>query len=298
VRVFCLAVLLLAACGKGAAHTGKLSVVATTGMVADLARVIGGDRIEVIALMGPGVDPHLYRATAGDISRLRNADLILYNGKGLEGKMGDIFVKLARKQPVFAVTEGVTDDRLIEPRELHGHYDPHLWFDVALWADATAEVAGALGEIDPAHKDEYGKRARDYNEQLLDLHEFVKNELSKIPRERRVLITSHDAFRYFGRAYDIEVRGLQGISTVSDVGIKDIQAMADLIVRRGIKAVFVESSVSPRAIEAVQRAATARGHDVRVGGTLYSDAMGDEPPEDTYVGMVRANTRTIVSALK
>ena len=288
----------LAACGAGAADDGRIHVVATTGMVADLARVVGGDGVRVTALMGPGIDPHLYRATAGDISRLRNADLILYNGKGLEGKMGDIFVKLARKQPVYAVTEGIAHDRLLEPEELKGHYDPHVWFDVSLWSDTTHIVAAALAEVDPANKAAYAERAKVYRKELAQLHGDVARDLATIDRKRRVLITSHDAFRYFGRAYDMEVRGLQGISTVSDVGIKDIRKMADVIVARGIKAIFVESSVSPKAIEAVQRAALSRGHDVVIGGTLYSDAMGDTPPEDTYVGMVRANVRTLVGALK
>lgn len=290
---------LTAGCGEQAdARPGTVRVVATTGMVADLARVIGGDQVVVTALMGPGVDPHLYKASALDLDRLRGAQLILYNGLGLEGRMGDLFVKLARKQPVVAVTETIDPARLLEPPELEGHFDPHLWFDIGLWAETTTVVAEALADVAPAHAALFRSRADAYRTELRALHAEVKRELATIPAGRRVLLTSHDAFRYFGRAYDMEVRGLQGISTVDDPGVKDIQEMAALIARRGIKAVFVESSVSPKAIGAVREWVRRRGHEVSIGGTLFSDAMGDTPPTDTYVGMVRFNTRTIVKALR
>ena len=289
----------LAACGESESATnptGKVRILATTGMVADLAKVVGGEHVEVEALMGPGVDPHLYAASAGDIRRLRRADVVLYNGKMLEGKMGDILVKLARSKAVFAVTDAIPDDELLEGGT--GHYDPHVWFDVALWSQGCAVVAEALGSVDAKHKADFDANARAYVERLQKLHQEVKQALAAIPKARRVLITSHDAFRYFGRAYDIEVLGLQGISTVSAAGIKDIQVMAELIVKRGIKAIFVETSVNDRAIKAVQRAARANGHEVGIGGTLFSDAMGGTPPEDTYVGMVRSNVKKIVRALK
>jgi manganese/zinc/iron transport system substrate-binding protein len=290
---------LVAGCGEAAdARPGTVRVVATTGMVADLARVIGGDEVEVTALMGPGVDPHVYKASALDLDRLRSAQIILYNGLGLEGRMGDLFKKLARKQAVVAVTESVDPLRLLEPPELDGHYDPHLWFDVGLWAETTTVVAEALAAVAPAHAALFRSRAHAYRLELRALHEEVKRELATIPARRRVLLTSHDAFRYFGRAYDLEVAGLQGISTVDDPGVKDIQEMAELISKRGIKALFVESSVSPKAIQAVHEWVRRRGHEVRIGGTLFSDAMGDTPPTDTYVGMVRSNTRTIVEALR
>ncbi len=291
---------LLGACGGGEAltRTGKLRVVATTGMVADLARVVGGPDVEVTALMGAGVDPHLFKASAGDVARLEQADVILYSGLGLEGKMGDIFVKMARTRPVHAVCEAVPEEDRLEPPELEGHYDPHVWFDVALWAKTTQVVAAALGAADPGRGEAYAKRAADYRATLAALHEEAKEALAGIPRERRVLVTSHDAFRYLGRAYDLDVRGVQGISTVSDAGVKDIEEVADLIVERGIRAIFVESSVSPKTIEAVVAAARAKGQEVRIGGELYSDAMGDAPPEDTYVGMVRANVRKLVEALR
>ena len=290
---------LIGGCGEVAdARPGTLRVVATTGMVADLARVIGGKEVDVIALMGPGVDPHAYKASALDLDRLRSARLILYNGLGLEGRMGDLFVKLARKQAVVAVTESVDPERLLEPPELRGHFDPHLWFDVGLWAETTTVVAEALAEVAPEHAALFRSRAHAYRQELLALHEEVKRELATIPARRRVLLTSHDAFRYFGRAYDLEVSGLQGISTVDDPGVKDIREMAELIAERSIKALFVESSVSPKAIQAVHEWVRRKGHDIRIGGTLFSDAMGDTPPTDTYIGMVRANTRTIVEALR
>ncbi len=286
-------------CGETAdARPGAVRVVATTGMVADLARVIGGQQVEVTALMGPGVDPHLYKASALDLDRLRGAHLVLYSGLGLEGRMGDLLAKLARRRPVVAVAEALDPARLLEPPELEGHFDPHLWFDVGLWAETTTVVAEALAEVAPAHAALFRSRAAAYRTELKALHEEVKRELATIPAGRRVLLTSHDAFRYFGRAYDLEVHGLQGISTVDDPGVKDIREMAELIATRRIRAVFVESSVSPKAIRAVHEWVRRRGHELKIGGTLFSDAMGDTPPADTYVGMVRANARTIVEALR
>ena len=291
---------LLAACAPDAsgAKKGVVRVTATTGMVADLARRVGGDRVAVEALMGPGVDPHLYSASPSDLDRLRAADLVLYSGRLLEGKMTDIFTSLARKKPVFAVTEGIADDRLLSPKELEGHFDPHVWFDVALWADTLPVVAQALSEVDPKNAAEYRARAEEYKAELTKLHDEVKSAIATVPKERRVLITSHDAFRYFGRAYDLEVKGLQGVSTVQDAGVRDVQDLANLIAERKIKAIFVETSVSEASIRAVQKWAQEKGHDVKIGGHLYSDAMGDQPPEDTYPGMVRANVKTIVEALR
>jgi len=205
---------------------------------------------------------------------------------------------LRHSEAVVAVTESIDPARLLVPPELEGHHDPHVWFDVGLWAETTTVVAEALAELDPAHAPLFRSRARAYRDALRALHEEVKRDLATIPSKRRVLLTSHDAFRYFGRAYDLEVRGLQGISTVDDPGVNDIQEMAELIRKRGIRALFVESSVSPKAIRAVLEWVRRTGHDVRIGGTLFSDAMGDAPPTDTYVGMVRRNTRTIVEALR
>jgi len=277
---------------------GKFRVCATTGMVADLARVIGADRVEVDALMGPGVDPHLFKASAGDVDRLRRADLILYSGLNLEGKMGDLFVQLKGQRHVAAATEGIPPEKLLEPPELSGHYDPHVWFDVGLWAETAPAVARALAAVDPAHAADFDARAAAYRDELERLDAEVRAAVATIPKERRVLVTSHDAFRYFGRAYDMEVTGLQGISTVSEAGVRDVQRVVDLVVARGIKAIFVETSVNDAMIQKVRQAVGERGHEVRLGGRLYSDAMGDHPPEDTYPGMVRANVRQIVEALK
>jgi manganese/zinc/iron transport system substrate-binding protein len=276
----------------------KVRVLATTGMVADLTRNVGGGRVEVDALMGPGVDPHLYKASAGDLARLRKADLVLYNGHHLEGKMGEVLEKVARSREVRAIAESVPADRLMAPEDGGGHPDPHIWFDVALWAETTTFVADALAKVDPDHAAGYRSRAGAYREKLLALDREVRQRIATIPESQRVLITSHDAFRYFGRAYGIEVTGLQGISTVLEAGVNDRRRIVDLVVGRGIKAIFVESSVAPKTIEAVRQDCAARGHEVRIGGTLYSDAMGDTPPDDTYEGMVRTNVERIVEALR
>jgi len=295
--------ILLAGCaggGDGAARGGgPVRVTATTGMVADAARVVGGAHVEVTGLMGPGVDPHLYKASQGDLAALGGADLILYNGLLLEGKMGDLLVKMSRDRPTVPVTEGLPDSLLREPPEFQGHYDPHVWFDVSLWRRGVARVRDALVETDPAHAADYRANAAAYMDTLGVLHEWVRERIEEIPAARRVLVTAHDAFGYFGRAYGIEVVGLQGISTVSEFGLADIRRLVDRITARRVKAVFIESSVPRRNIDAVIEGCRARGHDVEIGGTLFSDAMGAAgTPEGTYVGMVRANVNTIVGALR
>lgn len=295
--------MLVAGCagGDGAATrgAGPVRVTATTGMVTDAARVVGGAHVQVTGLMGPGVDPHLYKASQGDLEALGGADLILYNGLLLEGKMGDLLVKMSRDRPTFPVTEYVPDSLLREPPEFQGHYDPHIWFDVALWRRAVERVRDALIEVDAAHAGDYRANAAAYLDSLAALDEWVRARIAAIPEERRVLVTAHDAFGYFGRAYGIDVVGLQGISTVAEFGLADIRRLVDLITARRVKAVFIESSVPRRNIDAVVEGCRARGHDVAVGGTLFSDAMGEAgTPEGTYVGMVRANVNTIVEALR
>ncbi len=277
---------------------GKLRVVTTIAQIADAARIIGGEHVVVEALMGPGVDPHLYKASAGDLNRLRNADLVLYNGRGLEGKMGDILVKLARTKAVRAVTEFIDEARLLEPPELEGHYDPHVWFDMDLWMIAVSTVHEALSELQPANNEAFRANTDQYLAEISKAHARTKERIATIPKQQRVLITSHDAFRYFGRAYDIEVRGLQGISTVSQAGVKDVQDLASFIVERKIKAIFVETSVRKNEIRAVQEAVKRKGMNVRIGGELFSDAMGDKPPTDTYLGMIEHNVSTLVEALR
>jgi manganese/zinc/iron transport system substrate-binding protein len=293
--------LLALGCGgsNGAARSGVKKVTCTIGMIADATRIIGGPHVEVSGLMGPGVDPHLYKASEGDLARLGGSDLILYNGLNLEGKMGDLFVKMSRTRPTVAVTEAIPESLLREPPEFQGHYDPHVWFDVAMWRMAVGRVRDALIELDPAHRADFTANAAAYLDTLATLDAWVRESMATIPRERRVLITAHDAFGYFGRAYDVEVVGLQGISTVSEFGLADVQRIVGLIVSRRIKAVFIESSVPRRSIDAVVEGCKGRGHPVAIGGTLYSDAMGAAgTPEGTYAGMVRANVRAIVQALR
>jgi len=278
----------------------KLRVTVTVGMIADTAKAVGGDRVEVETLMGPGVDPHLYKASEGDLRKLSEADLILYNGLNLEGKMADVFVKMAsRGRPTVAVTEGVDESLLREPPEFQGHYDPHIWFDVSMWRQTIPPVVEALARLDPTNRPAYEHNGAQYQDQLDQLHAYCKEQLAAIPKGRRVLVTAHDAFGYFGRAYDIRVLGLQGISTTSEYGPRDIQRMIEQIERAKVPAVFVESSVPRRSIEAVVEGCRARGHAVRIGGTLFSDAMGAAgTPEGTYPGMVRHNVQAIVAALR
>lgn len=274
-----------------------ITVACTTGMVADLVRHVGGDRVTVTQIMGEGVDPHLYKASPGDVSLLSGADAIFYSGLHLEGKMADVFVRLARRKPTFAVTEYFPDARVIDTAD--GATDPHAWFDVSLWREAAGVVRDALAAFDPPYAAEYRGRADAYQAELAKLHDYAKTQLATIPKERRVLVTAHDAFRYFGRAYDIEVKGIQGISTESEAGVKEVNALVDFLATRKIRAVFVESSVSDKNVRALLEGCQARGHAVVVGGELFSDAMGKAgTPEGTYVGMVRHNVDVIVKALK
>jgi manganese/zinc/iron transport system substrate-binding protein len=277
----------------------RIRVVATVNFIADTVARIGGDRVEVTGLMGPGVDPHTYRASAGDIGRLRNADIIYFNGLTLEGKMGDLLVQMARTRPTYAVTEDIPHELLREPKEFEGLYDPHVWFDVGLWQYAVRLIERTLAQFDPAGAAAYAASARALAAELDELDGWIREQVATVPEGQRVLITAHDAFGYFGEAYGMEVRGLQGISTASEAGARDVQDLAEFIVNRRIKAVFVETSVSPRAIQAVQAAARARGFEVRIGGELFSDAAGPAgTPEGTYVGMIRHNVTTIVAGLR
>ncbi len=275
-----------------------LRVVATIGMISDIAARIGGQRVEVQGLMGEGVDPHLYKASPNDVRLLSDADLILYNGLNLEGKMADLFVKLARKKPTIPVSEYVDEKLLREPPEFAGHYDPHIWFDVSLWMKAVERVRDAFAEIDPEGRVEFDENAAKLLKELEELHVWCRKEIQTVPEKLRVLVTAHDAFGYFGRAYGIEVRGIQGISTESEASLKDINSLVDLLVERGVPAVFVESSVPKKTVEALVEGARARKLDLKVGGELFSDALGRAGTESgTYIGMVRHNVQTIVSGL-
>ena len=281
-----------------AATTGKLTVVTTIGMITDIVRNVGGTHVEVTGLMGPGVDPHLYKATAGDVARLTSAKLIFYNGLHLESKMGEILAKMTGNTKTIAVTDDVDKAHLLTPPEFERQYDPHLWFNVTLWMKAVEKVRNTLIEIDPGHQADYEANAERYLAELAELHEYVKTQVEKVPSEQRVLVTAHDAFNYFGKAYGFEVRGLQGISTATEAGIADVQELATFIAERRIPAIFVESSVSSRSIEAVKAAVNSKGFNVKIGGQLFSDAMGtDGTPAGTYIGMVRHNIDTITVAL-
>jgi manganese/zinc/iron transport system substrate-binding protein len=278
----------------------RVRAVATTGMVADLVRQVGGDRVAVDQLMGPGVDPHLYKPTTADAARLARADVIFYNGLMLEGRMGNLFARMARAgRKVYAVTESVPQDKLLKPEKFEGHYDPHLWFDVSLWAMTVPTVVRGLAEADPAGRSEYENRAASLQKRLAELHAWCQQQAMALPSARRILVTSHDAFNYFGRAYGFRVLGLQGVSTVSEAALADMASMVDFLKQQEVKAIFVETSVNPAAINRV-----AQDAGVKIGGQLFSDAMG-APGEmrggidtGTYEGMVRHNMTTIVEALK
>lgn len=276
----------------------RIRAVATTGMIADLLGEIGGGRVQVTGLMGPGVDPHLYKASEGDVIRMAAADVIFYNGLHLEGKMADVFERLGERIRTVAVTDGIPRDRLLSPPGFEGAHDPHVWFDVSLWKECVAHAARALSDMDPAYADLYRGNASAYLERLSNLDDYIRDRASTVPLRQRVIITAHDAFNYFGRAYGFDVRGLQGISTVAEAGTADINVLVRLILANRIPAVFVETSVPVRYIEALQEAVEAGGFRLRIGGSLYSDALGNPgTPEGTYIGMVRHNVDTIVSAL-
>ena len=277
----------------------KFKIVTTTGMIADAVFNIVRDSAEVIALMGPGVDPHLYKATQGDLQKLSNADLVLYNGLHLEGKMGEVLSKLGRTRSVVAIAEGVERSHLRKVPAFDNNYDPHIWFDVQIWMGAVEYIRDQLKTAMPESADFLEENASQYLQQLSKLDAQVREKIQEIPEGSRVLITAHDAFGYFGEAYGLEVKGLQGISTLSEFGLKDVADLVNFIVDNRIKAVFVETSVSERAIQAVVEGCREKGHAVQIGGDLYSDAMGAAGTfEGTYLGMVTSNVNTIVSALK
>jgi manganese/zinc/iron transport system substrate-binding protein len=278
--------------------TREIKVVTTIGQIGDVVKNIAGDRVDLVELMGPGIDPHLYRASEGDVVSLADADIVFYNGLHLEAKMADVFEKMRGSVTTVAVTDEIDRDELLNPPEFEGAYDPHVWFDVSKWRSVTEVIRDSFVDIDPEHAELYEDNARDYLAELEELDRYVAERAQLVLEEKRVLITAHDAFNYFGEAYDFEVRGLQGISTASETGTADLSGLADFIVEREIPAIFVETSVPQRFVEALREAVAARGSEVSIGGSLYSDAMGDAgTPEGTYIGMVRHNIDTIVAGL-
>ncbi|MEX1119496.1 MAG: zinc ABC transporter substrate-binding protein [Terrimicrobiaceae bacterium] len=291
---------LLLLSGSPVIQAAEVSAVATTAMIGDLVSRIGGDGVKVSTLMGPGVDPHLYKPTAADAAKLSKADVIFYNGLMLEGRMADLFARISRGgKKVYAVTESVEESRLLEPPGFEGHYDPHVWMDVSLWAQTIPTIVQGLSEAAPEKADTFRRNAEALQASLVALDGWCKDQVASLPETSRILVTSHDAYNYFGKAYGFQVVGLQGVSTVSEAALADMASLVDFIKSTGVKAIFVESSVNPSAINRV--AADAR---VKVGGELYSDAMG-QPGEQkdgfdtgTYEGMIRYNMTTIVNALK
>lgn len=276
-----------------------IKVTTTIAQIADAVKHIGGERVMVSSLMGPGVDPHLYQATQGDIKKLAEADIIFYNGLQLEGKMNEILETISREKPTYALGERVPTDLLKADEDNPDQYDPHIWFDIPLWKEALKQITEALIQLDPEHEAVYREHEVSYFQELDELHQYALEQIETIPEESRVLITAHDAFGYFGEAYGLEVMGLQGLSTEAEYGLRDVQELIELVISRDIKAVFIESSISERSIQAVIEGAKERGHDLVIGGELFSDAMGEEgTPEGTYVGMFKHNIDTIVGSLK
>lgn len=275
-----------------------LNVMATIGMIANVAQEVGGECVTVDAMMGPGVDPHLYQASARDVALLRDAEQILYSGYSLEGQLGDVLENFAERTPTLAVSPAsIEPASLITAQDVYG-IDPHLWMDVSLWAQTLPTIGAAFSEARPDCAEMIDANIERYEAQLTALHEWVTESIANIPEEQRILVTAHDAFGYFGRAYGIEVEGIQGISTETETGIADIRSMTDVVVERDVPAIFIESTINPRTVQAVIDAAKQRGHDVIIGGELYSDAMGDDGTADgTYIGMIYSNTQNIVEAL-
>lgn len=293
--------LFLTSCNEEAGkevESGKLNVVCTVGMIADVARVIGGEEVSVTNIIGEGVDPHVYKPTASDVKTLQAADVIFYNGLHLEGKMGDILAKISEKgKPVYAVAEDVIKEgQLIKDEE--GESDPHLWMDVDLWSSVVVHVSKKMVENDGVNADLYNTNTRDLIKKMLELRTYSQTSLASIPAGQRELITAHDAFGYMERAYGLRVRGIQGISTESETGLKELEELINYIIEKKIPSVFVESSVNDKNVKALIEGAKARGHNLKIGGELFSDAMGAAGTyEGTYIGMIDHNVTVITNAL-
>jgi manganese/zinc/iron transport system substrate-binding protein len=305
---------LVAGCSKPAAQSNStaaqktfsgespIRVVCTTGPVSDMLWHLGGEHLEVTGLMGPGVDPHLYRAVPADIERLAAADMIFYNGLHLEGRMADQFEQLSARKPTFAVTQALVDaehPKLRKPPEFDGYYDPHVWHDPQLWSECVKYAAKALSDFDPDHRDDYARNRDAYLAKLAEADKYAREQLQTVPDEQRVLVSAHDAFNYFCHAYGLTSMALKGVSTEDEVTIGRMDEVIALLVERKIKAVFIESAAAPQIVRALIEPCRQAGHEVRIGGELYADALG--PPEsgaDDYLGMIKANVDTIVSALK
>ena len=298
--LICIVLLLTSCKSKEKEVNEKLQIVTTTTMITDLVKNIGGDKVDVNGLMGTGVDPHLYKASEGDVSKLFNADVIIYGGLHLEGKLEDVFEKMRHQNKItIAVADAIEKNKLISSELFASNYDPHIWFDISNWEKITVYLVSKLSNLDSKNAAIFQANGEVYLKKLAILKTKINVIIDALPVEKRVLVTAHDAFNYFGKAYQFEVVGLQGLSTATEAGVQDVQKMASYIIEHEVKAIFVESSVPRRTIEALEEAVKSKGHEVRIGGTLYSDALGnDGTQEGTYVGMYEYNVKTIVNALK
>lgn len=298
--LICIVLLLNSCKAKEKEVNEKLQIVTTTTMITDLVKNIGGDKVDVNGLMGTGVDPHLYKASEGDVSKLFNADVIIYGGLHLEGKLEDVFEKMRHQNKItIAVADAIEKNKLISSELFASNYDPHIWFDISNWEKITVYLVSKLSNLDSKNAAIFQANGEVYLKKLAILKTKINVIIDALPVEKRVLVTAHDAFNYFGKAYQFEVVGLQGLSTATEAGVQDVQKMASYIIEHEVKAIFVESSVPRRTIEALEEAVKSKGHEVRIGGTLYSDALGnDGTQEGTYVGMYEYNVKTIVNALK
>ncbi len=289
----------ISSCQSTTSENDRLNVVVTTNIFSDLVANIGGDSIQLQALMGSGVDPHLYKASEGDVSKLVNADIVFYGGLHLEGKMVDIFEKMKSNKITVALGETLDKSELIESENFGGNYDPHIWFNVGLFKELSNQVTKVLSEADEKNAEYYQTNNENYQKELDELDIYIRKKLDELPENQRVLITAHDAFSYLGEEYGIEVMGLQGISTTSEAGVRDVQRLRNFIIDHQIKAIFIENSVPRRNIEALQEAVKKEGHEVKIGGELFSDSLGNPGTEEgTYIGMFKHNINTIVEALK
>jgi manganese/zinc/iron transport system substrate-binding protein len=284
--------------GSTQAQEEPLNAVVTIGMIGDVIENVAAECAIVTTIMGPGVDPHLYQASSGDVQTFQDADIIFYSGYSLEGQLGEVLARFGEQIPTVAVSpESITPAELITTQSIYG-IDPHLWMDVSLWSKLAPTIADALAELRPDCAEQFQANAAQYTEQLEALHAWVADTISSIPEQQRILVTAHDAFSYYGRAYGIEVAGVQGLSTESEAGIADIREMADIVAERQVPAVFIESTINPRTVQSVIDATAQRGHQVEIGGTLYSDAMGEGGTAGgTYIGMIYENTTSITQAL-
>ena len=299
IYILCISIILFN-CKSDPSNNGKLNVVTTTSMITDLVTNIGGNAINIQGLMGSGVDPHLYKASEGDVTKLSEADLIFYNGLHLEGKLVEVFEKMqSQKKKTIAIAEILDKQNLIGSDYFASNYDPHIWFDINFWIECGRYVNKILQDQAPEYAQKFEENWQTYHQKLLTLKSDMAQVIETLPKEKRILVTAHDAFNYFGNAFGFEVVGLQGLSTATEAGVQDVQKLSAFIIEHKVKAIFVESSVPKRTIEALQAAVNSKGHDVSIGGTLYSDALGNIGTiEGTYIGMFEYNVNTIVNALK